>query len=362
MGLFFFLLFCNALPARGAEPLPYPVLDSKVLAPRIGGSVHWLDNRRVVFVGYREIFEVEDKVLRKDSYAKGSWLGIWDVASGEIKVHKRSVGAINCFNGIDQSIIYMSWNDKEKAGEWFVGRYPDERSFGVQNIALDIDLLECAYPRKRDYPGELQGKKYVTRLLEGHGYLGPVLNDMGNTNTPWGLYDTQGMKVTELPAPPLFLRYYPFKNAYFINKGTSSYRGARKSNGRITWSAPGRAVLISDDPHVGWWVYPSGKVEEVKIPPRTQIRPNEKPYSQTMDFSPTKTGVFFPFNTLDDVSGGYLARGEKLVKVIGGALYQIAVSPDGCKVAFLHNPAPTKALREWIKAIDFCKSTRGGRK
>jgi len=168
-----------------------------------------------------------------------------------------------------------------------------------------------------------------------------------------GLYDAAGHKVADMPFGTIeskVVRYVPFKRMYLIER-----ERLREFNGS---GDVGPSALLVDDPHIGWWLYPSGKVEETLIPPRTPIMPRLAGKAQSMRYHPTAKGILFDFNTREANSGAYLALDEKrLVKVVDGAPSYFSVSPNGCKVAFWYAPRLGENAEE-LAYVDVCQAVQ----
>jgi hypothetical protein len=84
-------------------------------------------------------------------------------------------------------------------------------------------------------------------------------------------------------------------------------------------------------------------------------------------YYPTREGIFIYSHKTDDLAkpgdaGGYLARKGRVTKLITGLVDSVSVSPDACRVAFIHDPYDTiygkdRLERITVKSINLC---RGG--
>ncbi|MDD2685488.1 MAG: hypothetical protein PHY62_04965 [Gallionella sp.] len=68
------------------------------------------------------------------------------------------------------------------------------------------------------------------------------------------------------------------------------------------------------------------------------------------------------FNPKSKTTGLFLARNERFVKLIDDVVREMDVSPDGCKVAFVHGITgvggwPIPGNSHTIKMIDVCSNT-----
>lgn len=163
--------------------------------------------------------------------------------------------------------------------------------------------------------------KLADKLLDGHGYLWPPNSGYtSDENIPVQLLNAEGETVAVLPfghKEMAFAGFYLFKQAYFIV----------------------RDGLKTTETDVGWWLYPDGRVEVMKVPPRAQLLYEGFEGPSGGAFFPTKVGIFISHHYSDmAIQGGYLAQKEELIKVINARLYDEEVSPDGCRIAFKYEP------------------------
>jgi len=108
------------------------------------------------------------------------------------------------------------------------------------------------------------------------------------------------------------LRYYPFKGAYF----------SLEFDFRSPWPA--------GKERRAFWLYPDGKVETIVFPYSTAIRAQAVPSVRGLV-------AFADPTTKDGDYGVYLATAQSTKRILRGHASGIT-SPDGCKVAILHDP------------------------
>jgi hypothetical protein len=114
-------------------------------------------------------------------------------------------------------------------------------------------------------------------------------------------------------------------------------------------------------PHVAWWLTPEGKVTELPIA-------NYEGLMRSMhEFYPVLNGIFFVTSSsrgrYPGTMGGYLLNGNEAVHVIAGRLSNVSVSPNGCRVAFVHDPSDTEHGKDrldriTVKMADLCQGAK----
>lgn len=301
---------------------PYPILDSGMWADPIHNPyIFWIDNDRVLFKSVKG----NDKAL----VTKGPFnLSIWEIGKG-VKAHTDYFQSVSAC--ISDGTIHRTQKDSQERVQRFYGKFGDERQIEFPKTkGAFFDDVNC---RPYDNPEIIIKRKSraIKLLLDKHGYL-----DIGASNVPaWRskekvkLYRIGDKEGTEIPIHPVhisFPRYYEFKGAYAIYSPHTAKRF--------------------------WWLYPDGKVEEVTLP--TELRPY-----------PTRRGVVAGWgktkSNRDPGSGGlylWTERGQP-IRLLAGYAREVTISPDGCKIAFVHypyvdatkidDPAPIT-----LKAINLC--------
>jgi hypothetical protein len=140
--------------------------------------------------------------------------------------------------------------------------------------------------------------------------------------------------------------WVPFKRAYFV-VGDYFQVDSRHPSGGFNRSPWPKGISMP-----AWWLYPDGRVEEIKLPAGHWLQTT---------VVPTATG-FATINTYFTVgqAGVYLIRGNNVTRILEGFVEQLAVSPDGCKIAVNHDPKPleTNARNNehvTLKVIELCQ-------
>jgi hypothetical protein len=146
------------------------------------------------------------------------------------------------------------------------------------------------------------------------------------------------------------LQYAPFKGAYFLPAANYFDETTGRERHGADWP--------KSHPHPAWYIYPDGTTERIEIP--------HLPFMEhgSLMFFGSRPGVFIVSHSLErsgkpGTAGGYFAQGQEVEKLSTGYITDAAVSPDGCKVAFVHDPHDTdKGIdrfgRITVKAINLC--------
>ncbi len=324
-----------------AFPFPNPGLLPNIIA--------WLDNTHVAVNG--ELIDPQrSKQLAGDSSAREQGLYVWDTSTSTVTRHTKLEHQTSLCRYND----VLSFLQKGIIITWKPGQPQEKRPLPHP---FWFNPFSCRY---YDSPPlwVVQGR-YTTPLLEEHGYLAlePVGNDVPSEKQKFRkmLYlpgNTNGIELA-LPGGLAIgaLTYAPFRNAYLIP--SDRYRDPATNQVEQSTSWP------KGKPFPVWWLTPDGTVtEEVLAYHQFMSRASSR------GFLPVKGGVFAwshasvsLTNTGD--AGGYLFRDGTVHKLIAGFLHSPVVSPDGCGVAFVHDPHDTKVPNEradriTVKVIDFC--------
>jgi hypothetical protein len=333
-GLFCFLLTVFSLseakestdPTTSAVPSPYPVMDSGVWADAVHSpTIFWLSNDRLIFKGT----EATQKV---DAFNK-THLQIWDIEKSKITPYAPTTKGIACYT--DGVIFYWVRGDKIGEDRYRYGKLGEEKTMELpKNKKTFIDTMNCRLHDVDALMKERQGRA-IHPLLDRHGYL-----DRGSIRFKPGIkepaifYRTGHSKGIELPIlgrDATIIRYYPFKDAYLIHDlNTGGILNKKKQF---------------------WWLYPDGKVEEGLFHFETNLYP-------------TRKGIVTMWGGTRSAKdpgtvGLYLWNQQEPIKLIAGYAEGITVSPDGCKLAFVHflYSDATKIKdpgRITLKAINVC--------
>lgn len=204
-----------------------------------------MDNERVLFVG-----------MKPDGEPGSQGLHIWKVNGDVTSYKQRSRGL--CLQG--DTMWYSAHDQETNTWTFYQGEIGKETPTTRQRYS---DKLNCQ--TLPSYPGSEVDQTWKL-LLPGHGYL-----DVGELAPfaelpPVYFYPSRADKPIAMPFNRRqVLRenttYYPFKGAYLLygpHDDEMDLVGQRNLDGR--------------SPHVVWWLYPSGRVDEVSLPAGPWLR------------------------------------------------------------------------------------------
>lgn len=226
-----------------------------------------------------------------------------------------------------------------KLGEEQVQPYPTNHWF---------NKVSCRYYTERPYWSEEGRRGRAIPLLEKHGYVdfGELSMDSSESRAlvfyPAGTKDglILPLKSDQVDVPPV---YAEFADAYLI-----------------------KGVQHTSDAVPVWLLKPNGIVTKI-------LEPMGKAWEKLGwgHFYLTKKGLFLVGGRGNFASvgttGGYLLKEGKPERAIAGYVRNAAVSPDGCRIVFVHSlhsqaeADSAKALRAGkpgtltLKIIDLCK-------
>lgn len=347
VALFYFLLAALTVSEAketsnssiSAASSPYPIYDSETWAdPLRDPEIYWIDNNRILFKTV--------KGNDKHRVTSGPFnLSIWDTTTRKVTAYTEYANSLTvCYR---EGFIYYAVADEpfhvqQKKWRRFAGVFGKEKSF----TSPTKDKSEIRNPmscRSIDDPklASLATKRsQIKLLLERHGYLdyGPrdAVRPLGKKGDPILFYRTGKKEPVSLSITNEGIRhadYYPFKGAYFIHP------------------------FISNQDT--WWLYPEGRMEEIKFPALPKLLAYGKFYPISKGFFITADSSKIDTGKDPGDAGGYLLTGTSVRKLIAGYLRAETVSPDGCKIAFVSYPYIDATLVAdpapiTLKMIDFC--------
>jgi hypothetical protein len=342
IALLWLLLVSPQLAA--CEESRYPVLDSKF--PAAEAKLGWLDNERVIFHGY-EVGKVGQPSPDDGHPMAETGLFIWDTGKDTVTKYWDIDGPVPLC--VFRGQVFFSKKLKGKENAWLVvsGPLGKEEQRTVSG-GVSVNGHSCRVSDQK--PSWMKEDKHRRlRLLEEHGYLDFGIPSRADPSkaSPILLYQPNKEHGLQLPFTGEQVRlhaiYFEFANAYLLE-------GQRET----TYAGP------------IWLLKPDGTVTKV-------LEPTGKAWERMGwgHFNLTKKGLFLTGGRGDYASagttGGYLLREGKPGRVIAGFVRNATVSPDGCRVAFVHvlhsqaGADSAKALREGkpgtrtLKMIDLCK-------
>lgn len=329
--------------AAGGEPR-YPVLDSKF--PAAEAKLGWIDNERVMFHGY-DVGKMTQPGPGEGHSTAAEGLFIWDTVKGTVTKYWDIDGPVPLCLFRGQIFFTRKVKDKEDLWLAITGNFgKEERRLVSQKLWINgFSCRESAH--KPEWVKEDKHRRWG--LLEEHGYLdfGEPSPGVPAKASPILLYQPNKTQGLQLPFTGeqirLHVSYFEFDDSYLLEERR-----------RTT--------------HAGsvWRLKPDGTVTRV-------LEPTGKVWERIGwgGVHLTRNGLFLVGGSAGysatGTAGGYLLAKEDPQKLISGLVWNESVSPDGCKVAFVHvlhsqaGADSAKSLREGkpgsrtIKMIDLCK-------
>lgn len=324
----------------------YPIKDSKF--PTAEAKLGWIDNGRVIFHGY-EVGKFGKPSPEDGHPLAETGLFIWDTERDTVTKYWEIDGPVPLC--VFQGRIFFSTKLKEKENKWLVvsGTLGKEEQKTVSGNVF-VNGHSCRVSDQK--PGWAKEDKHRRlRLLEEHGYLDfgiPSRADLSKAS--WiMLYKSNKKEGIQLPFTGEQIRLH---TTYFEFAGIYLLEGQIET----TYAAP------------IWKLESDGAVKQI-------LKPTGKAWERIGwgGYSFTRKGLFLSGGRGEyagvGTRGGYLLKlgGESPSRLIEGFVKNEAVSPDGCKLAFvhvLHSQAGAdsfKALREGqagtrtLKMINLCE-------
>lgn len=338
VGALFLMVVSPQLAACG-EP-HYPIKDSKF--PAAEAKIGWLDNERVMFHGY----EVDKPSPDAGHPMAATGLFIWDTVKGTVTKYWDVDGPVPLCVFHDRVSFLLRLRDEEKARIRVAGNLGKEEQ--TRTIGDDwVNSFSCRHHETK--PKWLDEKRIRVELREEHGYLdfGSWRNaDLSNVARILFYRPNEAEPLTLTLNPNRVLNlfeYVEFENAYLV-------RGKASTSD---------AVPI-------WLLKPDGTV-------RNLLEPKEKAWERIgwSSFHLTQKGLFLVGGQAGyaevGTAGGYLLVEDRPKRLIAGLVWNESISPDGCKVAFVHvlhsqaGADSAKSLRvgkpgsRTLKMIDLCR-------
>jgi hypothetical protein len=309
--LFWILLVSPQLAA--CEEPHYPVLDSKF--PASEAKLGWIDNEHVIFHGY-EIGKFGQKSADDGHELRETGIFIWDIPQNKVTKYWNidSQVGLCVFHGV------VTFKQRAKPGQDIWNVVAGDLNGAQQRQEekkIWINGTSCRQHEQQPEWAKPDGHRRWG-LLEEHGYLDfgiPSRADPSKTS-PIILYPPNSSKGLSLPLTGeqvrLHVTYFEFANAYLL-----------ESQRETTYAAP------------VWLLKPDGTVTKI-------FEPTGKAWERMGwgHFYLTKKGLLLTGGRGDYASvgttGGYLLTTGEPTRIIAGFMRPAAVSPDGCKVAFVH--------------------------
>ena len=315
-------------PAVCEEP-KYPALDSKIPVDEQTHPI-WLHNNQVIFMGY-ELDPAKPPKQVGLAWEIPQGVYVWDLEKGTAARDHHWDGTNNwCVSGEFRSYHRLQpGTDKTydlvegKSGKEQVNPLPAKWS---NRISCHHYYTALPYWRQ-------EGKK--TRsipLREEHGYLDFGLPSRADPSkaSPILLYPSDQKNPKQLPFTGEQVRFHV---AYFEFADVYLLEGHRET----TYATP------------IWLLKPDGTVTKA-------LEPTGKAWERMGwgHFYLTKKGLLLTGGRGDygsiGTTGGYLLERGKPTRIIAGFVRNAVISPDGCKVAFVHS-LHSQAEADSVKAV-----------
>jgi hypothetical protein len=320
------------------RPAQYETFDSQATTFGSDPKFFWVDNQELVFVSVQKFPDSPSKRAERLTYSVSRW-----------NIQARTVSTVRDFGEdrpllcfYDGFLLYGAMH-KRDAPAYHVKLGGVEREVNIK----DYDYLFCQ-PRKNipKLPVWTEGREI--RLLHklGAGFLDFGDTQKGSENTAIRLYRYNAQQGEGLE---LQLRrrdtgkrfpYYEFNRAFFVE--SDYYLHPRPK----------------EVPYPIYWLYEDGRIEKIADIPWG-------PWRSSASFFPfpTRVGLVmashnFNVRNRNDLAhaGLYLFNGSGIEKLLGGWLGNafVAVSPDGCTIAFSFSPTVSDK-NQTLKAMSLCK-------
>ncbi len=331
------------------------------------GEIYWMDNHRIIFWTYEPGRKAQDVINRDLAQLLGprsadkyhlytspvEIIKIWDVNRGVIITYQ--AGRVACYqNGIIDRSVKVGHSIQFISGP--IGHeIPIDRK---QNQRRYMFVGDCGYkadPETKNFIDTHRDKLVIPlRRKDGFIVLGErdrrtlaadpqnyiTFYPVGRSPIKLDMYNNY-----EVYALPRY-RYSSFANAYIF--GNEKMVVAKTSTAKIESVAskmpPGYVPKIHLLKH-------DGSLVGVKVP-------------ETILDSIGATGIFLSKRgivwTNDAFLGGkpgiYLSRGEQVRRIAPDSVVAGAVSPDGCRFAYVEQERDQYRLQGVLKVIDLCEA------
>ena len=346
-------------PVRKADYLErssdYKVVDSGFWSAP-SNKTFWLDNHRVMFKSNEALAPGPDYKIT-----------VWDTSTGEVSFsHPWEKGsAVICVK--DGQVFYHTRNQKNNKSTFYRGPLDQLQPCPRPNKNMVIDeRMDCDWEyRSGQYESPGGPYPYEYRLL-GMNYLRVVgrMDDSNlapQTNAVRMTQEDQSIKEDSSALNTLKVVYYERPGSpgvvlpvQFGRRGDCGFYNIQY----IKWKnayffSPGQ-YYENIVPRV-WWLSPHGKAKEEKLP-------QNLPFTTALiSFYPVRAGLFVTIGGYPNEPGAYLIQDGKVTPLIKYPVFDVSISPDGCKAAFGHTTNMRKLGHGYdkdrtIKMIDFCKN------
>jgi len=300
----------------------YPARDSERQLSNLS-RLYWVDDQRLVFAGFNG-----REVVRGDGYrVRLQSIYLWDTQTGKVD-DLGETGTEVCYaNGY---LAYRAWesgNAGTELGDVMGGPLGSPAKVDASMTGRPLDYQTCKPHAEALIPDWTKGKK-VWRLKSGDFFI--LGDEKDERNTPVTFHPNGARQGVVMPfrSREFFfpgVTYYEFKGAYFI---VGEYFVTDLSN---SWGGFNKHPWPTGMPIPVWWLYPDGRVEEIKLP--TEAR-----FAAMSAIFPARTGIYYVSLDFPRSEGLYRVSSESIARrILSGWIENYAISPDGCRIAVNHN-------------------------
>lgn len=361
--LFIFTLQSHAFEFEGKFPTkdyPYTIYDSHIkVCVDCWSVVAWLDNDRVIFTRLK----AGEKNLQMKEYKNFVYYGetvIWDTkqnsvtpyhdgmlwcsskGSSDVSYHvggvKSQETAYSFFGAEGNELVERVW----QRGEPVVSHYDRHTCTLYDGLPMKPDTPNWTYPL-REQDGVIDvGRKKNPKDERTSPPVSVIRPDGPKIILPLGVNDVKGVWWDEW-AQVYILKMFVYNRILVPSSA--------KNPDRLIFLHPDGTVQKYELPFDYWW---SKTTDRAVITKKGVVVVNE---------STNQVNPMFP---RADTSGAYLVRDTKVVRLndwlVGNEragfdnIHRgIAVSPDGCKIAYKHTNGPRQSASSTIQMINLCE-------
>lgn len=292
---------------------PHPVVKhlhmATLLKADYQNSPYWISDDEVLIMGY--------VLTKSSSQISGAQkpktvsqdIILWNTNTGDTQSIATHVGGLLCY--YDGNILYDKYTSRPGHLQRFFGPIGSERPIDTRPTLDAVrcrtgnDLKDFSFIASYAGPTPRELSLPQGRLFLPQGYYGPLDFQPNGASAPIQVGIGADAFVSWRTTG---IRYYPFKGAY---------------------------LMATDRPPVDrfrfWWLYPDGKKKDIAIAGGPWDR-----YASSSNFQATKAGIIA--HVMETGDWDLRLVGENGFTNLVSRVYRYAVSPDGCKVAYIYQP------------------------
>lgn len=327
---------------------PYKVVDSGMwVAPGLSSKIFWLDNNRV-------FFNSNDKLVPFGGPERGM---IWDMSTGKATLSHPlgEWGGVSCVR--DGKVFYSLRDRKTRKVTHYLGPIESAPEYPPpgENMRVE-DRFNCDWAPKETIQ---YGKVPYHHKLRAENYLEVLEAEReGKSKGRMVYHERNGDKGTEMPfnidSNMFEARYKIIYNSFLdVYVATSQCIG---SKARLVTGLNRKHSIVDY-----YWIIERNGTFTRKFYPEsmpTQILRGLYPFRQGYVIH---GGGGRSITASDSGAAGlYLMEGQNYGLLVGGWIESVGISPDGCKVAFVHarnyqESVSRKRPYRTLKMMNLCK-------